>query len=486
MADGRTGADENREGSSFGSLGVALGSLIVAWGVAVASFPLNDNSFLTHLATGRLILDRGSVPTSDPYTFTAAGTEWTVQSWLPSVVYAAAERVAGGTGLRFLVVGIFALTALLMWRLTRPARSIIPRLLLASISMLIATTAWSERPFMVGVIGLGLVWITTNGGLPTWVLVPVMWIWANSHGSYPLALVLASCLIVGSALDKRGRTKDCGSVAGQHVERSAVLWIAAGSAIAAIGPLGIEVFTFPIKSLTRSDLLSEIVEWRSPAFQSIQDRAFLLLLLAAFAGVVRVASWRLALPTLIFAGAALVAQRNIVMSVMVLVPVLAESAPTLGSLLASTRLRGGALLSASAGAVVLVVGLRAFTVPLTNLEPYPAVALAWTAASADLDTSKRTATQDFAGNLLEVLDGPSGRVFLDDRADMFPKQFFEDAVALAAGEARWNEVLCRYEIDEVVWKRSTPVGSLLAASPGWQLVYNDTDWLVARRRVESC
>ena len=76
------------------TLGGALGVLFVGAGAAIGLRSLADNSFLTHLATGRLILDSGSVPSHDPYTFTAAGEPWTVQSWLASLLYAVAEDVA--------------------------------------------------------------------------------------------------------------------------------------------------------------------------------------------------------------------------------------------------------------------------------------------------------------------------------------------------------------------------------------------------------
>ena len=98
-ATSEDGPDTERRGG-FGSLGSIIGLLVLTWAAALASGPLNDNSFFTHLATGRLILDEGRVPTEDPYTFTAVGEPWTVQSWLAAVAYAGFERMAGTLGLR--------------------------------------------------------------------------------------------------------------------------------------------------------------------------------------------------------------------------------------------------------------------------------------------------------------------------------------------------------------------------------------------------
>ena len=471
------------EGRRFGDLGSILGLLAVAWGVAIASFPLKDNSFFTHLATGRLILDEGSVPSADPYTFTARGVDWTVQSWLPSVLYATAERAAGGTGLRVLVLVLVVVAAALLWRLTAAATSVLPRLLIAVTALVVVTGAWTERPYMVGVIGLSVVWLALDGAVRSWVLVPLLWIWANSHGSYPFAFVLIGAVALGAAIDHRRREAGSSRLADDlRRERSVFLATALGTLLAAVGPLGIEVWTFPLSSISRSDTLSKIVEWQSPEFTSIPDRAFLLLVLLAFAGLVRNGSWRLAVPALVFAGAAIAVQRNIVMAVVVLVPVVAASAPKLGTLTTDTRPRLGPAFALVCAGLAAVLAVSAVTEPVTSLQPYPAHAIAWLGAEGVPDADTRMATQDFVGNLLEVLDGPVGTVFVDDRADMFPAEVFEDSGTLTAGEPQWEAVLERYDIEVVVWEREAPMGSLLAADPDWHVVYSDTSWLVGRRR----
>ncbi len=82
-----------------GGLGFAL------WGLHIGLDRLSDNSFLTHLATGRLILDHG-VPRTDPYSFTANGQPWVVQSWLASVIYAWIESWFGANGIRVLMAAL--------------------------------------------------------------------------------------------------------------------------------------------------------------------------------------------------------------------------------------------------------------------------------------------------------------------------------------------------------------------------------------------
>ena len=64
-------------------------------GFGIGARPLGDNSSFLHLRTGIEILNGRRVPTVDPYSFTAHGHPWVVQSWLASVAYGAAYRMAG-------------------------------------------------------------------------------------------------------------------------------------------------------------------------------------------------------------------------------------------------------------------------------------------------------------------------------------------------------------------------------------------------------
>lgn len=473
-AEVRAPEEEGQRGG-FGSLGSLLLTLALGWAGALALAPVNDNSFLTHLATGRVILDRGSVPTEDPYTFTSLGEDWTVQSWLASVAYAGAERAGGIDGVRLLIVGVFLAAAVALWFLSAGATSVFTRAGLMAAALLVATDVWSERPYMVGFIGLALVWLALDARLPAWLLVPYLWVWTNVHGSFPLAILLVATVLVGTLIDRKG-TRSRGSVA---VEMRVLAAVAVGSSAGVLSPLGLRALTFPVRSLADRDSFDQILEWRAPAFTSLSEQLFLVLALLAVAAVVASQRWRHLLPLLVFFAAALFARRNVVMALPVVVAVLAATAPTVGTLKTWTRPRGGALL-VSCGAFLIVAliatGLR--DRPALALGGYPASALAF----VDHRPPNPTVTQDFAGNLLEVLDGPTGAVFVDDRVDMFPSRVLDDYQALMDVDMAWDDVLARYDVSVVVWSAAHPLSSVLRADGHWKVVYADTGWVVAERR----
>ena len=60
---------------------------------------------------------------------------------------------------------------------------------------------WVERPLLFGLLALCLLLLAAEGRLdPRW-LVPTMWLWVYTHGSFPLGLVAVGLLAIGRRLD---------------------------------------------------------------------------------------------------------------------------------------------------------------------------------------------------------------------------------------------------------------------------------------------
>lgn len=448
------------------------GVLVVAAGVLAELHPLRDGSFLTHLATGRLILDRGSVPSVDPYTFSARGEPWVVQSWLVSVAYAAAERVGGLDGVRVLVGALTGILVGLGWRLLRPIDGLVARLALGATFVTVGAGLWAERPFMVGLIAFALVVLAAEGGLdPRW-LVPLGWVWVNAHGSFPLGLLYLGLAAVGARLDGLdwGRELRCMRLA------------ALGMLLGAIGPLGVRALTFPVELLQRQDVLRNVIEWQAPAFDSMSQRAFLLQLVAAIVLLARRPSYRTALVLGVFTAAALLGSRNLTVASIAMLPAMAASLAGLGSLSSATRPRlGGALLVAATAVAVLLVAGRLQQAPL-KLTAYPVDVFAFL-EEADVDTrEERLAAPEFVGNFLTFVYGPERRIFYDDRFDMFPRAVTDAQLALAKATPSVFNDLAAFDVDLLTVRRVHPMALVLTRDPAWRVLYTDERWLLACRR----
>lgn len=454
------------------SLGTVFGVLVVATAALVELQPLKDNSFLTHIATGRIILDTGSVPSVDPYTFTAGGDPWVVQSWLVSVVLATTEALGGIGAVRLLAGAAAGAVAAIGWRLLRPADGLVARLGLGAVFVATGSQLWAERPLMVGLIAFGLTALAAQGGLdPRW-LVPLGWVWVNSHGSFPLGLVYLALAAVGSRLDG----------AEGKLEVRCLRWAVFGTVLGVIGPLGLRALTFPVELLQRQDVLKHVVEWQAPSFTDVSQRAFLLQIVLALVLLVRRPSYRSALITAVFTAAALLGSRNIAVASLALLPGMATALAGVGALASGTRPRMlRPLLAVALAAATFFVALRAQG-PAIRLTAYPIDALAYLEVN-EVDTQRvRMATPELVGNLLTYVYGPGRRVFYDDRFDMFPE---EVAVAsLAIGDAAPSAFagVEDFDISLVTIQRTGPFALALGRDPEWRMLYTDERWVLACRR----
>jgi hypothetical protein len=446
----------------------AVGAVAIGLGFLIGATPFQDNSFFTHLATGRSIVDTGSIPHQDPYSFTAPGTGWVVQSWLASLALGLADSLGGAFGIRLLVGSVAAALAGLCWHLIEPAGTLLPRVGLMALMVLVGAGYWAGRPLVFGLVGLALTLTVTEGHLSARWLVPVYWLWANSHGSFPLGL-LALVVLAG------GRRLDAGAA---PLELRALGWAALGTGAAVANPFGIGLLLFPVRLLARREALEPVREWQPPRFDNVSQWAFLALVAGAALGLVRRPSWRQGLTFAVFVTAALLGARNIPVASLVLLPGLAASLSGVGSIDGSGR----RVVHLAIG--VAMVALSVTVVALQEdyaLRTYPVDSVSYLEAQG-LVPEGRVVAPDFVGNYLELRYGDEASVFIDDRYDMFPVDIVEDHRVFLDGRPGWQEVLGRWNPSAVLWQTNSPLGQLLLASPDWQVVFAEPEWAVVRRR----
>lgn len=396
-----------------------------------------------------------------------------MQSWLASVIYAVVEDVAGANGLRILMGLLTATVFGLVWRLTRPTNGLLVRGGIATVVLWAGASQWSERPLLFGLIGLGLTVLAAEDGFdPRWLL-PVGWVWVNTHGSFPLGLGYLVVLIVGRWLDKEPFA----------VELRCLRWLAGGVALGAINPLGPRILLFPLELLQKQDVLQHVVEWQAPRFHSISERLFLVEVALVVMALIRRPRYRSGLVFVVFLAAALLGARNIPVASLVLVPVLAVAWPDVGSL----RSDAGGLLARSGSAIALaalvLVTLVRLRDPAFDLRAYPVEALDHLLEHrVDLEEVRMVAP-DRVGNLLDLRDGPGSRVFYDDRFDMFPEGVSEDVFTLTGGGPSSLAILERRDVDLVLWRTALPLVQILRADDRWRTVEQvDQGWALLCRK----
>lgn len=462
-------------------LGKVLGLWLAAIGFVIGSRVISDNSFLTHLATGRLILDEGAIPKVDPYSFTANGEPWVVQSWLVSVIYAVGLDIGEWT-LRLMHGALAAVAAFNIWRLSEPTKNLLIRFLLVGLVMILAASLWFPRPLLFAVVCFVAVQLSLEGKLnPVW-LVPIMWVWVNSHGSFPMAGVLAGTVMVGAYLDTRSAPV---------LEMKVLGFVTLGTALGAVNPLGPRLLWFPVQLISEGgEKLHNVVEWQPLGFEHpmvLWPLAGLgaLLMLA----VARGARWRSLVPATVFLIAALLAVRNAGMAGLVFSVAITRWLPDPGGTLrADTRSPVSKVLGVGAVGFAAVGLIVALTQGALGLNSYPTDELAW------LDERGLVANPDVrliaevpTGNLLTLQHGRDAQVFFDDRFDMYPLELNQAYDTLVADKPEaFRATLSAYSADVIVWSTENPLSDWLISDSAWEVVLSDDDFIVACRTGFDC
>jgi hypothetical protein len=450
---------------------------VFGWATGLAK--LSDNSFFWHLRTGEYILDHG-IPHHDVFSYTAPGTKWIAQSWLAEAVYALLYRSMGGFGVRLLVGLVGAAIGMLTYRLA--LRLVRDRLLafgLTAAALAGIYTVWSERPLLLGVLFLLVLLWTVEvpesivGRHPLVVIPALMWLWGNTHGTYQLGFAYLGLHLLGRWLD--------GAPPWSGRERRLLVGAVIGFAVVFVNPYGVGLVTFPIDLLARGDILSHIVEWKSPDFRQAWGVALgvwiVVFLVALARGRHRVTRRDLvvAVPMLLLA---LWAVRNVAIAPLIGLPVVARAFARDEEKPSELR---GTMVAAAITVLVLaaaLMGYQASTEKDFDLSTYPVASMHYLERH-DL-MGKRLLTTDAAAGYVILKDWPQQKVFIDDRYDMYPTKVIYDYFDLTGAKPGWSKVLDRYGVDVIVWAKDSPLASLLDDSASWQRVHTagaDAIWV---------
>jgi hypothetical protein len=462
---------ENAQRSRSPGLELVFTVLFVLAGWWVGIRQLSDNSFFWHLRTGRYILDHG-IPHGDVFSFTAPGTHWVAQSWLAELAYGVLDRTFGAFAIRVLVALTGAAITLLSYRLARRLSGDRVRAALVAVVAYLATfVVFSERPLAFGlVLALAVVWIVEVPDAriarhPLIALPVIFWVWANVHGSFALGVVYIGLHVLGRALDGdlpwRGRERDL--VAGTFI----------GLVVSLANPYGPGLLLFPVQLMGRGQVLSQVVEWRSPDFRSPVGMAFgawLVVLVVALALSSHRPTRRDLLVAVPFVLLALWAERNIGLAVLFTLPIASRAVAT-----SHIRVDNRSRLSAVALLVVVslfaVSGVSAIGQPNFQVGSYPTASMTYLQDHGLL--GERLFTTDAWAGYTILRFWPKQSVFLDDRYDMYPKQIVADYTDVADGHPNWERVLDRYHVQVIVWQRKRALSQLLAESSHWRRLHSD-------------
>ncbi len=465
----------------------------------IAARPLSDNSFLTHLATGRLMLD-GSMPTTNPFLYSSS--EFPIPSWLWSAVLGVVDAGTGGTGLRILTALSAAALGLVVVRLTRPEPSPGPApgpsgvlvdtgdrtllsVLLPSLCVLITLMPFvNARPQLPGYLLLACIVLVVKEHRSPWWLVPVFGIWVNVHGTWLYGLGVLGLLVIAQAIDAR-------RVSRRHIE-----WVGASVLGVILGGLAqphpFQTVLLPLDQFgdqRARDALANYVEWQPAGFGHPLTWLLIAMGIVAVFGALGLQSstqnetsnqrdasasdraaesapvrrWGVLIASLGLVAMGLSAGRLLPLAAITLVPWVASGVQGLHGMAMPGRAVQKVLvgLGAALGAVGLVWSIAT---PAYDLSAYPVSAVDWMASRGLAgNPDVKVASHDFVGNYLDWRFEDRANTFVDDRSGV--DALIDYATMFDLGDG-WQDALRRANPDVIVWKTREPLTDELH-QPDW-------------------
>ncbi len=235
-----------------------------------------------HLKTGAWIVEHGSLPVYDIFTYTGADTVWYNHEWLSQVIFWLIYEHCGGlfgllTFKAFWVALTFAGVAWLSWR---RCGVWVVALVVAWLAAEISRRGIYVRPplfsYALFALYLGLFDAWKRSRLSGWVLaavtVPLMILWANLHGMYLLGIVVCGAYCCGEFVEWCSRRRK-----GETLPLRRVLFLCGlgvGFVLAAcVNPYGWKLFFLGSKFMNDPYLSKVISEMQVSPFFLVKTSA---------------------------------------------------------------------------------------------------------------------------------------------------------------------------------------------------------------------
>ena len=481
-------------------LAVALPALAAL----IATLPTVDLAY--QLRAGSEILAGRGIPSVDTWTFTASGEPWLDQQWGAQAILAAIYQAAGWAGLAILRAGLVAVTfglVLVAVRRRAPGLGSRPAAWLTLAAFVVAAPALALRPQLLGMACFALALVLVAGrrerpGLA--LLLPVVAIaWANVHGSFILAPVLAGLAFLEDVHERSPRAG-----------RMLLVGIATGAATL-VTPFGLGAWRYAAGLATNREVTARITEWQPTTPTDIPGVLFWGSVVLVAIAVVRSAGvrggvpWPALLTLVAFAGLGAVAARGVAwwpplaaVTISGMLLAAAGDGPAAGSWPTAFngpgRASRGSRLHALVGAG-LVLAAIGFLPTWRATDPgtgAPSGLLAFapsgaTAALRDLAVpDDRVWNPQPWGSWFEFAV-PDPAYALDSRIEVIPPGTWRDAEVLASAGPGWDGILDAAQVTIVITDPQLgawPLTEALATSGRWALVFSDGEgaiWVRAGR-----
>ena len=444
-----------------------------------------------HIKVGQDILRTHHWPTTDAYSFTAAGTPWIAYEWLGEIVLALVYRAGGVVSLCVFLIAFGSVILLsLYWLATVRSGNSKAGFLSVLFLAFLALASFTLRPQMFGYLFLILTLLMMEKyrrgvSWPLWTLPLIFLVWVNTHGSFIIGIgVVGLYLVAGLFSFQRGSVEAVAWTPKQRLRLETVLLLCL--AVLPITPYGTQLAAYPFDMAFSQPInVANINEWRPMPFELVGGKIFLGLVVIFFLlQMLFKFSWRLEELLLVAGGTAMACLH--VRFILLFVPF---CAPVFATMLArwvpaymrqkDKYIANAVLMAGVAAAMIHYFPTRAALdkkVAQTN----PVAALTYLRAHPI--PGKMLDYYGFGGYLIFA-----GRpVFIDGRGDLYERSgVLGDYVHLNEFKPGSLGILRNYGIDACLLGTKQSLAAVLLATLEWRRVYSDDTSVIFVRQPAS-
>jgi hypothetical protein len=447
---------------------------------------LEDPDTYWHITVGQRIWQTGSLPRVDEFSHTFYGNPWIANEWVMDLLMFAVYNLGGWRALVLLTACTIAATyALLYLVLSRELRLSVA-VGAATVAYVLSIPHFLARPHVFA-FPLVIIWFTglvravETKTSPKPILLAVMVLWANIHGSFTLGLGFAGALAPEAVFDSEPKLR----------LRTAIRWaifLTAALGAACATPYGYQPILLTFNLFSGHGALETTAEWQPMFVHTLSTHAppiipiivLALLFLALYYGI-KVPFWRLLqILALIFemlSHVRLVPLFSIITPILLAGP-LSRQFPLL-SLKADIETNRSVFYTLSRASqtclyplsFLLVVGIAAFGSFGPSLTPSSAITPVGAVDYMSREKFKGNVYNEFVFGGYLIFRGI--KTFIDGRTAMlFPDDFIADLNLYRKPNA-FFPLLEKYDVGVALVKPMSIEADELSSSSLWTKVYSD-------------
>jgi hypothetical protein len=439
---------------------------LALWSPAI----FNDGDTYWHIRAGQWMLAHHTVLNHDVFSRAFLGRPWITQEWLSEVLMATAFQLAGWNGVAMLTGSATAaavmLLAFFLSRRLDPLPCVVALVLGISCLMpdYLARPHILALPFLTAWM-IGLAHASSSQLRPSWLLLPIITVWANLHGSFVFGLALLIPMAIDAAWESdRDRL------------RILVRWaIFAAGAVGAVllNPHGVKGLIYPFE-LMQVRSLAAVGEWQPldlRQFNPVEFAALATAFVFIWRGI-RVRPMRLLLLIALFHQSLAHARYGLILGITAPVLLADALATTMNREhnAENSAIRYAGWVPAIAAVTLLCAVLRVLN-PIERAEGPASPAKA--VASIPVALAGEAVFNDYAFGGYLIFHGI--RPLVDSRADFYGDAWLADYSRVVNGDTEAVDRIFRtYGVRWTLLGPNDPLVGVMDRRPGWHRLFSDS------------